>query len=77
MKRQLSTASTAILALACVLIVAGALFAQGAPAGKPKAVAVEPIGDVGSVAKGDNATHDFVIKNDGTADLVINSVSPG
>jgi len=76
MKRQLSTASTAILALACVLIVAGALFAQAAPAGKPKAVAVEPIGDVGNVAKGDNATHDFVIKNDGTADLQITNVQP-
>jgi hypothetical protein len=73
MKRYLTTA---ILALASVLIVAGALLAQGAPAGKPKAVAVDPIGDVGTVAKGDNAAHDFVIKNDGTADLQITNVQP-
>jgi hypothetical protein len=76
MKRHMPTAATAILALATVLIVAGTLFAQAAPAGKPKAVVVEPIGDVGSVAKGDNATHDFVIKNDGAADLQITNVQP-
>jgi hypothetical protein len=73
MKRHVTTA---ILALASVLIVAGVLLAQGAPAGKPKAVAVEPIGDVGTVAKGDNATHDFVIKNEGGADLQITNVQP-
>jgi len=68
--------TTAILALASILIVAGVLVAETAPGGKPKAVAVEPIGDVGNVAKGDNATHDFVIKNDGTADLQITNVQP-
>jgi hypothetical protein len=73
MKRHVTTA---ILALASILIVAGVLLAQAAPAGKPKAVAVEPIGDVGNVAKGDNATHDFTIKNDGTADLQITNVQP-
>jgi len=73
MKRHVTTA---ILALASVLIVAGVLFAQAAPAGKPKAVVFEPIGDVGAVAKGDNATHDFVIKNEGTADLQVTNVSP-
>jgi len=77
MKRHLTTA---ILALASVLIVAGALFAQGgapgATAGKPKAVVAEPIADVGSVAKGDNAAHDFVLKNDGTGDLQITNVQP-
>lgn len=75
-RRQMTTAATAILALASVLIVAGALLAQAAPAGKPKAVAVEPIGDVGTVAKGDNAAHDFVLKNEGTADLQITNVQP-
>lgn len=77
MKRHLTTA---ILALAAVLIVAGAVFAQGGAQGasssKPKAVAAEPIADVGSVAKGDNAAHDFVIKNEGTADLQITNVQP-
>ncbi len=74
MKRHLTTA---ILALASVWIVAGAvLAAQGAPAGKGKAVAVEPIADVGGVAKGDNVAHDFVIKNDGTGELQITNVQP-
>ncbi len=72
MKRHVTTA---ILALASILIVAGALIAQ-APAGKPKAVAVEPIGDVGDVAKGDNAAHDFVLKNEGSVDLQITNVMP-
>jgi len=73
MKRHVTTA---ILALASILIVAGVLLAESAPAGKPKAVAVEPIADVGSVAKGDNAAHDFAIKNEGTGDLQITNVQP-
>jgi len=73
MKRHVTTA---ILALASILIVAGVLLAEGAPAGKPKAVVVEPIADVGSVAKGDNAAHDFAIKNEGTGDLQITNVQP-
>lgn len=63
---------TVILALCAALLVAASLLA----AGKPKAVAVEPISDVGSVAKGDKITHDFVIRNDGDADLQITNVQP-
>ncbi|MEA2561888.1 MAG: hypothetical protein QOH06_3392 [Acidobacteriota bacterium] len=64
---------TAILALCCVLLVAATLLAQGT-AGKPKAVAVEPIKDVGFVAKGDMASNEFVIRNDGDAPLELREV---
>lgn len=64
---------TVILALCCVLLVAATLLAQGA--GKsPKAVAVEPIKDVGFVAKGEMATNEFVIRNEGSAPLEIREV---
>ena len=64
---------TVNLALCCVLLAAATLLAQGAT-GKPKAVAVEPIKDVGFVAKGDLATHEFVIRNDGDAPLEVREV---
>ncbi|HEY9423123.1 MAG TPA: DUF1573 domain-containing protein [Thermoanaerobaculia bacterium] len=63
---------TVILALCAALLVAGALFAQG----KPKAVAVEPIKDVGTVPKGEKIIHDFAIRNDGDAPLEISNVKP-
>jgi Protein of unknown function (DUF1573) len=43
---------------------------------KPKAVAVEPIKDVGTVPKGEKILHDFVIRNDGNAPLQITDVKP-
>lgn len=61
-----------ILALCAALLVASAALA----AGKPKAVAAEPIKDAGSVSKGDKAVYDFVIRNDGDAPLEITSVQP-
>jgi len=76
MKRQVTTA---ILTLCALLALSATLLAQspqGAAVNKPKAVAVEPMADVGSVAKGDIFTHDFVIKNDGTAPLEITKVQP-
>jgi len=63
---------TAILALCAALLVAATVLA----AGKPKAVAVEPIKDVGSVATGEKITNDFVIRNDGDAVLEITNVQP-
>jgi hypothetical protein len=78
MKRHLKTAN---LALCCALLVAASLFAQGAATGKAgtatgkaKAVAAEPIKDVGFVAKGENASYDFVIRNEGDAPLQIQEV---
>jgi hypothetical protein len=69
MKRHLKTA---ILASCAAFLVAATLFA----AGKPKAVAVEPIKDAGTVAKGEKIVHDFVIKNEGDAVLEITNVHP-
>src|SRR5437870_3299398 len=71
MKRH---SSTAILAL-CAILIAAAL-ALAADAGKPKAVAAEPIKDMGVVPKGEKVTHDFLIKNDGTVPLEITEVRP-
>src|SRR5262249_19941213 len=45
-------------------------------AGKPKAVAAEAIKDMGTVAKGDKITSEFVIRNDGDAVLEITNVQP-
>jgi hypothetical protein len=79
---------TVILALCAALLVAATIWAQAAPktpaapatpapgAKKPKAAAVEPIKDVGNVAKGEKITNDFMIKNDGDADLQITNVQP-
>jgi hypothetical protein len=79
---------TVILALCAVLLVAATIWAQAAPATpaapaapapgakKPKATAVEPIKDVGNVSKGEKIVNDFLIKNDGDADLQITNVQP-
>ena len=80
MKRHLKTVN---LALCCVLLVAASLFAQAqgqsqgqsqGTAAKPKAVAVEPVKDLGLVPKGEKAAHEFVIRNDGDAPLQIQEV---
>jgi len=63
---------TVILALCAALLVTASLWAAGAP----KAAVVEPIKDVGNVAKGEKIVHDFAIKNDGNADLTITNVQP-
>ena len=81
---------TVILALFAAFLVAVAGYSVQAPATapaaakpadpkaapKPKAVAVEPVADMGSVPKGDKVTHDFIIKNEGDADLMITNVQP-
>lgn len=63
---------TAILALFAAVLVAATVFAQG----KPKAVVVEAIKDVGTVPKGDKIVHDFQIRNDGDAVLEILNIQP-
>lgn len=63
---------TAILTLCAALLVAASVLA----AGKPKIVAVEPIKDVGTVAKGEKIVNDFVIRNEGDAVLEITNVQP-
>jgi len=69
MHRQIKTA---ILALCAALLVAASLLA----AGKPKATVAEPVTDVGTVPKGEKIIHDFLIKNEGDADLQITNVQP-
>lgn len=76
MKRHLKTAN---LALCCVLLVAASVLAQGTAAtpdagGGPKAVAVEPVKDIGFVPKGEMASHEFQIRNDGGAPLELREV---
>lgn len=70
MKRQ---SSTAILALCATLLAAPLVLAQGS---RPKAVAPEPVKDVGAVPKGEKITYDFVIRNEGGAPLEITEVRP-
>lgn len=76
MKRP--SANAAILALCATLIVAMitivAAPALAADASRAKAVAPEPVKEIGGVAKGEKITHDFVIRNEGTAPLEITEV---
>ena len=79
MKRTQRTVILALCAifLACAAAYAAAAAAPAAPASaQPKAVAVEPIKDAGSVAKGDKISQDFAIRNDGNAPLQITDVRP-
>ena len=66
----------AILTLSAAAASAGLAAAQEAPAPQPKAVVVEAVKDVGLIAKGEKISHDFVIRNEGNADLEITSVKP-
>ena len=62
-------------ALTCAC--ASAVFAQPADEIKKPAVRIEaPVHDFGSVSQGSKVIHDFVIKNAGTADLVVQRVQP-
>ena len=63
-----------VSAVGLALSLAAPAFAQGAAA--PKAVLPEGKKEVGTVAKGDLIKHTFVIKNSGTADLLITDVKP-
>jgi hypothetical protein len=66
------TTAPAVAAVAA----APAAAPAAASAGKPKAVVVEPIKDVGAIPKGDKITQDFEIRNDGSAALEITDVKP-
>ncbi|MCH9650715.1 MAG: DUF1573 domain-containing protein [Deltaproteobacteria bacterium] len=69
-----SLLSNAILALAGVGLWVLPLAAQDAAA--PKAVVSETILDLGIVPKGDQAKFEFVVRNEGTAELEITEVRP-
>ena len=53
-----------------------ALADQGEEGGTPKIVAVEPVHDFGLTWAGTDLEHTFLIKNEGTAVLLINQVRP-
>jgi len=78
MKRPSAKTATAILALCATLILAFVVIAPApafaADASRPKAVAPEPVKDMGAVAKGEKITYDFLIRNEGTAPLEISEV---
>jgi hypothetical protein len=78
LRAVLPAALVALLALAGPAVAATpATAAPAAPAASAphgKAVAVEPIKDAGSVAKGDKVTQDFQIRNDGNVPLQITDV---
>jgi len=60
--------------LAGLVLAGGVAMADDAAA--PKMVIAESIKDFGSVPKGDPISYDFAIRNEGKADLVIDSVKP-
>jgi hypothetical protein len=70
---------TAILTLCLILPLAVAAKGDDTPVPttKPKAVVVEATFDAGTVAKGEQVVHDFLIKNEGQATLEIQRVEPG
>ncbi len=75
-----STIALAAMTAFAPAAVATSPAAPAAPAaaasGQPKAVVVQAIKDVGSVAKGDQLAEDFEIRNDGNAPLEITDVRP-
>jgi hypothetical protein len=81
MKRPLAfaiLAPGAILTLSLIIAAPAAASGPSRPTvgtvAHGKAVAVDPIKDVGTVAKGDKVTQDFTIRNDGAAPLAITEV---
>ncbi len=67
----------AILTLCLALPFALAARAEDTPTTKPKATVVEATFDAGTVAKGEQIVHDFLIKNEGQGALEIQRVEPG
>lgn len=64
---------TALLAVLAAGTMGAALAQPPAPSG-PKVLAVEPVHDFGRVAPGEQVSHDFVLRNDGSAPLLLREV---
>jgi hypothetical protein len=62
--------------LALALAIAGSAFGQGAGTAAPKLVVAEPEFNFGEVKAGAEIKHTFVVKNEGTAELLIKTVTP-
>ena len=66
------------ISLACMLILVAAAACFGAEnTAMPDAVAVEPVFEFKPVLDGDEVTHDYVIQNKGSAELVIERIQTG
>ncbi len=73
--RRWSTTAPILAALALLTAVVG--WAQGGDAGpRPKLAISEPTADLPPVVQGEKISHDFVVKNEGTAALKIDEVIP-
>ncbi|MEM7480522.1 MAG: DUF1573 domain-containing protein [Acidobacteriota bacterium] len=67
----------AILTLCAAVLLAGAAFVPSALAeDQPQVVLPKPVFDAGVTPKGEKITHDFSIRNEGAADLMIVDVRP-
>jgi hypothetical protein len=70
-----------IAALIAVLLFATAALAQDNPpksnGGTPKLLIDSPVHDFGEVKPGSPLRYTFKLKNEGTADLLIQNVQPG
>lgn len=70
-----------IAALVALLLAASAAIAQESPSkpngGTPKMVIESPTHDFGEVKSGTPLRYAFKVKNEGTADLLIQNVQPG
>ncbi len=62
--------------IVAALAAAPLVMAQTGAAPGPKARVQRPVQDVGAVEKGEQITHDFVIRNEGSATLEITEVKP-
>jgi len=79
-----TSSSHAILTLCVALVAAVPVLAQEAPAAPdapaapaaPKVVIDEPVYEHGQVSQGEEVRHDFIIRNEGNADLEIVEVRP-
>lgn len=81
MQRFSSRAIVAFSTVASFLLLLGASAGAPAPAAaqdaaKPRAVVVSPVKDFGQVSQGQQISHDFEIRNEGTAPLELTRVHP-
>jgi hypothetical protein len=65
-----------LTALALVVILVGAALGQSASPAAPKLVIAKTEHSFGEIKAGEELKHTFIIKNEGTADLVIKNVAP-
>ncbi|MDQ2855317.1 MAG: DUF1573 domain-containing protein, partial [Acidobacteriota bacterium] len=61
----------------CLLLFGSTILAQNPPqTAHPRAVPIDPNSDAGTFAKGDKISHDFLIRNEGNAPLLVTEARP-